>query len=176
MLLDYSSWFCCHSREPPAGVYANNTRLQSFSSDAGDAAKLLIMMLPVTSWSALESHQRALHTRLSCFTHKLHLPTFSAWTHQHSLSHSPVSHYLVSFSLFIPCSLIYSLRSFACVTLHLWAFPLVSCLLVFWISCLFRGLLSCLWPLPVLFVCLFGLPTWVLTYCLYIGLHVWIAP
>ena len=112
----------------------------------------------VTSWSALESHQRALHTTLFC--------SLTDYISHHSLPGLISTHYHIHLYLiilfssphislvhpFTHCKVLYV------VALHFRAFSLISCLLV-WFSCLFPGLLFCLWPLPVLFVCLFGLPS-----------------
>jgi len=75
----------------------------------------------ITHCSVLGSHQRALHTRLLSFPHKLHFPLLTAQTPR-PLSHSPVSHYLVFFHLYLIRNIIYRPKSTE--TLHAYTFML----------------------------------------------------
>jgi len=120
-----------------------------------------------TSWSALESHQRALHTdyyhSLTNYISHNSLPGLIT-----DCIHLYLITLLVSAYLYLVHSLAKLFMLLHCISKRFpWFY--ISWFLDFlpvwiWISCL----LFCLWLLSV-FVCLFvGLPTCVLTYCLYV--------
>jgi len=81
-----------------------------------------MLSVTVTRWSALESHQRALHTRWSCFTHNYisqnSLPVLIITDHIHLYLihwlHSPVFH-PVNLSIYALCSHSLTAKSILCV-------------------------------------------------------------